>query len=78
MKIQPTHEDLIYKNREFIQELAKVQDLYFSTLCEEMGLTERGVDWLFDYMFNEHDDCEDFEHHLEKYNCQDQIYQHEN
>jgi hypothetical protein len=51
-ELKGEHEDLIFKNREFIKEIEKVQDLYFKTLVLELGLNEKGEEWLFDYIFN--------------------------
>jgi len=67
--IKGSHEDLIFKNRDFIQELAKVQELYFDTMVEEMkedGFDARLLDWLFDYVYNSIED-ELFEEYLARY-----------
>lgn len=61
-------EDLIYENKKFISELSKVQDLYFTTLVEELGLNKDGEEWLFDYIYNASDESyESFEHYLEQH-----------
>jgi hypothetical protein len=51
-ELKGEHEDLIFKNREFIKEIEKVQDLYFETLVLELGLNDKGEEWLFDYIYN--------------------------
>lgn len=60
------YEDQIYDKKKFIQELAKIQDSYFHTLCEELRLTEDGKEWLFDFVFN-HQDSETFQEFLSKH-----------
>lgn len=58
MSINGKHEDLIYKNRNFIQELSKIQDLYFDTLFAELeddGFPKDLELTLFDYIFNSND-----------------------
>lgn len=61
MRILGKHEDQIYKTREFIRELGRVQDTYlenlFKTLEQEQFSKqfvspEEANDWLFDYVFN--------------------------
>jgi hypothetical protein len=61
MKIKGTWEDEIYRVREFIQELSKVQDDYFNNLftklqednfSNEFESEEDANEWLFDYIFN--------------------------
>ena len=66
-KITGAQEDLIFKTREFIQELAKVQDLYYDNLKKELNLAKEIEDFLFDYIYN-WDEPTCFEEHLEKYN----------
>jgi hypothetical protein len=60
-------EDMIYANRTFIQKLSDVQNLYFDTMCEELGLNQKGNELLFDYVFNSDDDKEDFLTYLDRY-----------
>jgi hypothetical protein len=60
-------EDMIYANKTFIRKLADVQDLYFNTMCEEIGVNVKGNDWLFDYVFNCDDEKEDFLTYLDRY-----------
>jgi hypothetical protein len=52
--------------KEFINELSIVQNVYFDGLCEGLGLTDEGRDWMFDYVFNENDPLT-FEEYLKKY-----------
>jgi hypothetical protein len=60
-------EDLIFKNKQFISELQKVETLYFETLCEELKVNEIGKDWVFDYVFNNQDEDMDFLTYLDNY-----------
>lgn len=74
MEITGEHEDLIWKNKQFIQELTNIQELYFDTLVDEMGLTKRGGEFLFDFIFNHKDEKDSFEEYLEKYAINFPIY----
>lgn len=51
--IKPSHDDLILRNRDFIQELGKVQDLYYESLKAELGLSDEAEEFLWDYIFND-------------------------
>jgi len=53
--MKPHPDDSIFKVKDFINELSRVQDSYFESLCLELGLEEgNGLrDYLFDYVFNE-------------------------
>ncbi len=52
MKQHP--EDSIFKVKDFINELSKVQDTYFNNLCRDLALEDGVVkDHLFDYVYNE-------------------------
>lgn len=71
-------EDKIWKVREFIQELSKVQEVYFNNLFEELNgdnfsnefeSKEEANEWLFDYIFNGDDDLS-FEEYLANYGKQ--------
>lgn len=75
MKIKGEHEDDIHKAREFIKELSHIQDMYYDSLEFEMGLTQRGKDLLFDYVFNYDDEYEDFEHYLERFDLKESVYE---
>ena len=70
IKIHGHHEDMISKNKDFIQELSKVQDMYFETLFEEIkdeGFPEKFKDFLSDFVFS--DDSElTFEEYLVQFN----------
>jgi len=70
MKITGTHEDRIYEVKKFVTELSKVQDRYFAELVQELNLSEKAEEYLFDYIFNE-SDSEDFESYLMKYTKED-------
>lgn len=73
MQITGKQEDVIYKNKEFIQELSNVQQLYFNTLVKEMNLNQEGNDWLFDFIFN-HTVPETFGEYLERYRVSEDIF----
>lgn len=75
IKIKPQHEDAIYKAKEFINELSKVQDSYLACLAKELNVTEKGEEWLFDYVFNGGDTYEDFQHYCDTYGIKDDIYE---
>jgi hypothetical protein len=52
MKSHP--DDSIFKVKDFINELSRVQDSYFESLCLELELGEGELkDHLFDYIYNE-------------------------
>jgi hypothetical protein len=53
--MKPHPDDLIFKVKDFVNELSKVQDAYFESLCFELGLDEGDElkDHLFDYIYNE-------------------------
>ena len=76
--VEPSHEDDIYRVKNFVGELSKIQDQYLKELSAKMNLTERGDDFLFDYVMNDYKDCEDFEHYLEKFNLKGNIYENSN
>ena len=65
-KLTGADEDLIFKNKKFIEELSNVQNLYFETLCEDLELNEIGNDYMFDYIFNDHNGI-GFDEYIEKY-----------
>ena len=46
-------DDQIFKVKDFINELSKVQDRYFKKLCKKLNLPKETEDYLFDYIFNE-------------------------
>jgi hypothetical protein len=53
--MKPHPDDSIFKVKDFINELSRVQDAYFESLCFELGLDseDRLRDHLFDYIYNE-------------------------
>lgn len=59
-------EDEIFRVKTFIDELEKVQNHYFETLCGELNVkSEHARDLLFDYVYNsEH--LDGFDDYLEK------------
>jgi hypothetical protein len=61
-------EDAIYEVKSFFNKLRDVQDDYFERLSGGLNLTERGKDFLFDYVYNVSNDdqqIDDFAHYLE-------------
>ena len=60
---------MIFKNKLLISELSKIQDLYLTTLSQELNLNELGEEWLFDYLFNE-DKGRTFEQYVKDYNLE--------
>ena len=46
-------DDRIFAVKDFINELSKVQDSYFSALTDHLKLDKQVEDYLFDYIFNE-------------------------
>lgn len=53
--MKPHPDDSIFKVKDFINELSRVQDTYFENLCDELGLDgeDKLKDHLFDYIYNE-------------------------
>ena len=52
--MKPHPEDSIFKVKDFINELSRVQDSYFESLCFELELGEGELkDHLFDFVYNE-------------------------
>jgi hypothetical protein len=52
--MKPHPDDNIFKVKDFINELSKVQDSYFESLCNEFDIEEGNLkDHLFDYVYNE-------------------------
>lgn len=53
-KMKPHPDDSIFRVKDFVNELSKVQDAYFESLCKELQLGGGDLkDYLFDYVFNE-------------------------
>jgi hypothetical protein len=65
-KLTKEQQELIKKNHFLIQELGRMQELYFETLSDELGLNKKGNDLLFDFLFNQPEDKESFEDYLQK------------
>jgi hypothetical protein len=52
--MKPHPDDSILKVKDFINELSRVQDSYFESLCFELELGDGELkDHLFDYVYNE-------------------------
>ena len=51
--MKPHPDDEIFRVKEFINELSKVQDAYFSALTECLEIPKETEDYLFDYIYNE-------------------------
>lgn len=52
MDTEQNYENRIRKVKTFINELEFVQNEYFQGLCDALGMTDEGKDWLFDHVFN--------------------------
>jgi thiaminase len=72
--IKASHEDTIYKVKEFIKELSRVGDEYLESLVEELDLTSKGEEWLFDYIYNGADCYDGFEDYCNAYGVSDDVY----
>ena len=70
--MKPHPDDSIFKVKGFVNELSRVQDSYFESLCEEFGLSDGDQlkDHLFDYIYNE-DRMVTFGEYLDEYGCGD-------
>ena len=64
--ITKEHENLISKYRWSIQELGRVQDLYYETLTTGLGLSDKAEEFLFDYIYNSGEETS-FEEYLAKF-----------
>jgi len=65
-----THpEDEIYKVKNFINELQRVQDQYFNKLVSNLRIDSQGEEFLFDYIYNgdEEDNEKTFEEYITPY-----------
>jgi hypothetical protein len=52
--MKPHPDDSIFKVKDFVNELSRVQDSYFESLCFELELGDGELkDHLFDYVYNE-------------------------
>ncbi len=54
-------EDEIFKVKNFINELSKVQEEYFQKLINDLKLNNEGIDFLFDYIHNSGEDGNNME-----------------
>ena len=70
-------EDLIFRQKTFIEELSKVQSLYFDSLCAELELNDYGNEHLFDYIFNDYDGI-GFDEYLGRYGVNEEDIFEEN
>ena len=61
-------DDQIFKVKDFINELSKVQDFYFSSLVKDLKISKEVEDYLFDYVYNETDSVT-FGEYLDKLGC---------
>lgn len=69
--MKPHPDDSIFKVKDFINELSKVQDSYFENLCRDLALEEGAVkDHLFDYIYNETKPVT-FGEYLDEFGCGD-------
>jgi CRISPR/Cas system-associated endoribonuclease Cas2 len=70
--MKPHPDDNIFKVKDFINELSRVQDSYFEKLCEELEFEElsRLKTHLFDYIHNE-DRMITFGEYLDEFGCGD-------
>jgi len=59
-------ENLIHETREYVRELAKVQNERFNALVEVLDLDDKGEEWLWDYIFNYDETTESFEEYLQR------------
>jgi hypothetical protein len=52
--MKPHPDDSIFRVKDFVNELSRVQDSYFESLCFELELGEGELkDHLFDFVYNE-------------------------
>ena len=64
------HHKIIEKNRAIIKNLQNQCDEIFDSVCNRLNISEDGVNWLFDYMFNSEimtKDDESFAEYLQKF-----------
>lgn len=70
------NKEKIELTRRFIGDLTAVQDIHYDALVRDLDLTEKGKEFLFDYVFN--GDENTFEEYLKFYNYDGPIYESEN
>ena len=66
-------EEKIELTRQFIRDLSALQDFRYDTLIQQLDLTEKGEEFLFDYVFNS--DNTTFAAYLEGYSFDGPIYE---
>ncbi len=59
--------ELMEKAKYLINELSKVQELYYDNLLDEINVVEGEEDWLFDYIFNLTVENSTFAEYLKEY-----------
>ena len=69
------NEEEIELTRQFIREWSALQDFRYNTLIQQLDLTEKGEEFLFDYVFNSDENT--FEEYLKFYNYDGPIYESE-
>ncbi len=69
------NEEKIELTRQFIRDLSALQDFRYNTLIQQLDLTEKGEEFLFDYVFNSDENT--FEEYLKFYNYDGPIYESE-
>jgi hypothetical protein len=57
-------EDVIYQERQFINEINSIVNAKFDKLVKDLRLDEAGANWLFDYIYNCDDDTISFDEFL--------------
>jgi hypothetical protein len=70
------NEEKIELTRQFIRDLSALQDFRYNTLIQQLDLTEKGEEFLFDYVFNSDENT--FEEYLKFFNYDGPIYESEN
>jgi hypothetical protein len=69
------NEEKIELTRQFIRDLSALQDFRYNTLIQQLDLTEKGEEFLFDYVFNSDENT--FEEYLKFFNYDGPIYESE-
>ena len=67
------NEEKIELTRQFIRDLSALQDFRYNTLIQQLDLTEKGEEFLFDYVFNSDENT--FEEYLKFFNYDGPIYE---
>ena len=66
MKFTPQQRELIKATRKKINSLESMKTVFFDDLVCQLNLPERGEDWLFDYICNNHGTIKKIESFLNK------------